>query len=84
MFEIGKRIEFFREYFTKTWVKVKEVIVTATQCRSKIIFQGGNMLSDIIVKTNSLHIYNSRKMELFIGTSDLQYFRQGVHYQYLS
>ena len=42
------------------------------------------MLSDIIVKTNSLHIYNSKKMELFIETSDLQYFRQGVYYQYLS
>ena len=84
MFGIGKPFEFFREYFTKTWVKVKEVILTAAQYRSKIIFPGGNMLSDIIVKTNSLHIYNSKKMELFIEISDLQYFRQGVHHQYLS
>ena len=84
MLGIGKPIEFFREHFTKTWVKVKEVILTVTYCRSKIIFQGGNVLSDIIVKTNSLHICNSKKMEIFIEASDLQYSRQGVHYQYLS
>ena len=30
------------------------------------------MLSDIIPKTDSFHINNSKKMELFIETSDLQ------------
>ena len=66
--------QLLRENFTKTWLKVKDVIVTATQHRSKIIFQSGNVLSDVsyIKKTHSLHIHNSSKLELFTETSDLQ------------
>ena len=33
-----------REYFTKTWLKVKEVILTAKKCKCKTIFQGGNQM----------------------------------------
>ena len=50
----------------------KEVIVTAKQCRCKIIFEGGNVLSGIIPKTESLHIYNqtkNAKCKIFIKTS---------------
>ena len=57
------------ESFTKIWLKVKELILTAKTCKYKIIFQAGNVLSDNIMKTDSLHIYNKNKMELLPKTS---------------
>ena len=64
-----ERDRVLREYFTKTWLKVKEVILTAKKSKCKIMFEGGNVLSDIITKTDSLHIYNQNKMELLLKTS---------------
>ena len=70
---VGQRSTSSREFY-KTWLKVKYVIVTATQYRSEIIFQSEMcyLMLAIIIKTHSLHIHNSNKLELFTETSDLQ------------